>query len=176
MKIADLVDLKTCTCFITVRREGVAAALGHDLRIEVTRHTLSEAGDTVTAEFDATSLKVVGALDPSGRLKSGDVSQKDQATIESNIRDKVLETKRHPQIRFQTTQVTETPTGYTVEGTLDLHGKTNPIRLAATEQNGAWVARVTLHQPTWNITPYRGLLGALRVQPDVDVEVSAKLR
>jgi hypothetical protein len=123
MKLADIVDLETSSCFIDVRREGLAAALGHDLRIEVTRHALNaEDGETVAAEFDATSLRVVGALDSEGRLKPGDLSAKDRATIEASIRDKVLESKRHPTVRFRAGRVTEQPGGYVVEGELELHG------------------------------------------------------
>jgi hypothetical protein len=177
MKLADIVDLETSSCFIDVRREGLAAALGHDLRIEVTRHALNaEDGETVAAEFDATSLRVVGALDSEGRLKPGDLSAKDRATIEASIRDKVLESKRHPTVRFRAGRVTEQPGGYVVEGELELHGVRKALRVEVTERDGRLVGRTTLHQPAWGITPYRAMLGALRVQADVQVEVSAARR
>ncbi len=177
MKLSELVDLQSSACFITVKRDGLAAALGHDLRLEVTRYALSADGDeALSAEFDAASLRVVGSIGADGQVNPGEPSARDRATIEANIRDKVLEAKRHPTARFRTSRVAETASGYVVEGELALHGARKPIRLDVAERGGRLVARTTLHQPTWNITPFRALLGALRVQAGVEVELSVARR
>ncbi|MEZ4268116.1 MAG: YceI family protein [Myxococcota bacterium] len=176
MNTAEIIDPTTSTCFITVRREGLAAALGHDLRLEVTRHTLTATADALSAEFDAASLRVVGAISADGSLDTGALSAKDRATIEASIRDKVLETKRHPTVRFTAEAPTERAGGYELRGELALHGVTKTVAVRVDEREGRLVGKVTLHQPDWRITPFRGLLGALRVQADVEVEVSVARR
>ncbi len=177
MSAFETIDPATSACFVTVRREGLAAALGHDLRIEVTRHSLGPGpGSDFTAEFDASSLRVVGALDSAGTVRPGVLSAKDCATVESSIRDKVLDVRRHPVVRFEGRTIDVGASGLSVQGELELNGVRRPLTAPVASEAGRYVVRVTLHQPDWGITPFRGMLGALRVQADVVVELSVARR
>jgi polyisoprenoid-binding protein YceI len=58
-----------------------------------------------------------------------------------------------------------------LDGTLAIKGVRRPLVVEARVVGDAWTATVTLHQPDFGITPYRALLGALKIRPDLRVEV-----
>ena len=149
-------------------KEGVLSAVAHDLEIAVERFRLEwdDARTSVTATFDANSLRVLHAIirgAPSSAL-----SDRDKRKIEDNIRVDVLQAKRFPEIRFQSTRVD----GNRVEGTLTLHGVSRPIATELREEGSRLMADVLLHQPDFGITPYTAMLGTLRVQAGVRVRVA----
>ncbi len=172
----DPFDPQPATCHVFTYRDGLLSAVGHDLKIRVGRFTVDVDPDAsqVEARFDAASLHVVNAVE--GQVERPDTpSAADKEKIRSEIRDQVLETKRYPEIHFLSTRITRVGDGYDVTGELNLHGHQKEIRFT-TRKNGAHqVAEVSLHQPDFGIKPYRALLGALKVRPDVLVRVEVPL-
>lgn len=164
-------DQSDSECVVYVYREGIAAAVGHDLAIEVGDFDV-EVGEqgAVEARFAADSLRVRHAMED-GQARPGKLSGRDQKKIERNIRKDVLEAKRHPVIRFRSTEVSRRDARVHVEGRLELHGVERAIAFDASVEDGATVARVRLHQPDFGIEPYRALLGALKLKADIDVEL-----
>lgn len=161
-------DQATASCEIHTFREGLLAAIGHDLRIAVTRFTIDvdEATKAIRASFDARSLKVLGALG------GGSVSAKDAAEIEENIQTKVLEGARYPTITFTSSAVERAGDGYSVRGELDLHDKRRMISATSRASgDGHQIVDVTLHQPDFGIKPYKAPLGVIKVKPDVIVRI-----
>jgi polyisoprenoid-binding protein YceI len=160
-------------CIVVTRREGLLAGLGHDLELAVARFDvrIDEAKRTVDASFDAASLRVVRAFRDSPENTSS-ISDADRRTIEDNLRRDVLETNRHPEVRFRSTRVVDAGDGFDVTGRLTLHGKEREIVVPMRRAGDRYVGEVTLRQPDFGIKPYAVLLGAIKVRPEVTVRIS----
>src|SRR5437868_973818 len=109
-------DANSARCFVFVYREGLLSAVGHDLKLAVTRFTIDVdwAAKKVHAQFDPASLKVEGAM-VDGRERPREPNEGDRHKIESHIAEDVLEVDRHPSITFESASVREAPAGYVVE-------------------------------------------------------------
>ena len=102
------------------------------------------------------------------------LSRSDREKIESSMRDDVLHVRRHPEIRFRSTEIIDRgEDAFAIRGELTLHGTARPIHAEARRVDRGWQTEVTLHQPDFGITPYKAAFGALKVQPDVRVRVVA---
>lgn len=166
-------DARTASCFVFTFKEGLLSAVAHDLKLSVSRFTveLADDGAAIEARFDAASLRVVSAMRDQRELPTA-LSARDRRTIESNLSDDVLHARRHPEIVFRSTAIARDQDRATLDGELSLHGRTRPLRLAATRTGGEWKVETRLHQPDFGITPYTALLGTLRVAPHVVIRLS----
>lgn len=158
---------------VLTHREGVLAKVGHDLHLRVEDGWLEWTDDAtaVRAELVAESLRLVAAV-VDGRDVPGALSASDTRDIEKNLRDDVLEVRAHRSISFASTRVTAAGDGYRVDGNLTLHGVTRPLSAEVRREGERLVTEVTLTQPDWGIRPFRAMLGALKIHPDVRVRVS----
>ena len=59
-----------------------------------------------------------------------------------------------------------------MSGALTIAGTTRPIAFAVQREAGALTAEVEVQQPAFGIRPFRAMLGALRVKPEVRVRAS----
>lgn len=169
-------DATNADVFIYSFKDGVLAKLAHDLKMKVERFSLNvdDASKKIEATFDATTVKVVarrkdGQDDPHG------FNMIELGTINSNIEKDVLESKKFPEVRFVSTNVTQEGDGYRVQGDLTLHGKTRSIAATVRPQGNRWFTEVRLHQPDYGIKPYSAMMGALKVQADIIVSVSVPM-
>ncbi len=166
-----------------VKREGVAAKAGHDLVLEVTRWTATATVDShdlqsskVNASFDARSLDIKEATGGAMPL-----SDKDRADIKKTIAEKVLLTDRHPEITFasNTMETTGSDT-VTLAGDLRIVGVSRPTRFPLAVHPADGGVRVTgavsLVQSDWNIKPFRGMMGLLKVRDEIEVRVDVMMR
>ncbi len=158
-------------CFVFTFKEGVLSAVAHDLKIRVGKGTVEVGEDSVEASFDPKSLSVVCAR-KDGRDSPGTLSAGDKKKIEGNIGKDVLHTKKHSEIRFVSTAITRDGDRATITGDLTLHGKTKSITANAAKKGERWETEVSIHQPDFGIKPYSAMLGALKVQPTVKVQLS----
>lgn len=206
-------DASNSKCLIRVYREGIASAVGHDLMLEVGEFSVDMTTDTprISARFQTDSVRALGpqtvfdrevearmeelaALPASQRADHGVIStwktyptlsERDKAKIESNLKKKVLQTRRFPVVNFESSSVVPTADGdgARVCGLLRLHGVEREISVSIERDTHAsltghadhCIARVTLQQPDFGITPFRALMGALKVKADVDVELHLPL-
>lgn len=153
-------------------REGMAAKVGHDLVIDVTRWdaTVDLTDWTVELNADARSLEVregVRGLKP--------LTDKDRSEIRKNIDDKVL---RGQPIAFRSTAVrlAEGAGPLVVEGELTMAGNTRPITAQLdVDADGRVSGTIPLTQSEWGIKPYRGLMGALKVRDELEIVLDARL-
>jgi polyisoprenoid-binding protein YceI len=151
-------------------REGVAAKVGHDLVIEVTRWegTVDIAGSAIELSADSSSLEVregVRGVKP--------LTDKDRVEIRKNIDDKL---RRRP-IRFRSSAVRIDGDGrLAVEGELTMADVERPVtaRLGV-EADGRVGGTIALAQSDWGIKPYRGLMGALKVRDEVEILIDVRL-
>ena len=159
-------DASTAEVLVYTFKEGALSALAHDLKIQVTRVELEVGDDSVTAVFDASSLRVVCPR-KDGRDHPGAVPALVYGEIEKNIVKDVLASAKFPQIRFASTQVTPT----LVVGQLTLHGVTREVRCTRSADG---LVEARLDQRDFKIKPYSAMFGTLKVKPEVVVTVRLK--
>lgn len=165
-------DQDSAECLVLTFKEGLLSPIAHDLKIRVSRFAIEVDDECreAKATFDTGSLKVVSAM-KDGRESPGALSDKDKREIAANIQKDVLHSGRHPEAVFRSSSVEKNGPNWIVAGELTLHGKSQPLRVTATESGEDLVAEVTLHQPDFGIKPYRAALGTLKVQADVTVRL-----
>jgi hypothetical protein len=167
-------DASNSECFVYVYREGVLSAVGHDLKLRVTAFTLTGEQEplSILAEFRADSLRVLGAL-KNGAVNENALSVSEKQEIEKNIAHDVLEAQKYPIISFHSTAVEKAEDHqYRINGRLNLHGMTRMLNFTGEQRVGRAEIKVSVHQPDFDIKPYRTFMGALRVKPDVLVELA----
>jgi polyisoprenoid-binding protein YceI len=157
-------------------RTGAAAKAGHNLLIQVTswQASFELGGDleraNMTLDADSTSLRVV---EGTGGMQS--LGEDDKENIRKTIDDDVL---KRCDISFRSTAVRPGTDGqFTVEGTLSLGGKTQPISFDLhLGDDGRLAGGAVVKQSAWGIKPYSTLFGALKVVDEVEVEIDATLQ
>jgi hypothetical protein len=181
---------------IKTTRAGLAARVGHDLSIDVSRWSadiavpgavpggtaLAEAGAdqlsaaTVTAELDLGSLVV-----REGTGGARPLSASDRRDIESTMR-KILGGGGGgggggaAAATFRSTRVIPSSVGGAIEGTLTLNGRSQPVRLELTSPApGRYRGAVTIVQSAFGIKPYTGFFGALKLRDEVVAEFEVDL-
>ena len=152
----------------------MAKKVGHDLVLEVGSWAAGiDPGDAAVAVSLCADPRSLRVLSGAGGIKP--LSDKDRDEIRRNIDAKVL---RGKPIEFRGTvaRSREDDTALAVEGELTIAGATRPLaaRLRL-DADGRVTGTVPILQSRWGITPFRGLLGALRVRDDVEVVIDARL-
>jgi polyisoprenoid-binding protein YceI len=157
-------------------REGVAAKVGHDLVIEVTRWeatvdiAAAPASSAIQLSADPRSFEVregVGGVKP--------LTDKDRSEIRKNIDEKVL---RGQPITFRSSAVELTAADgrLIIEGELTMAGSTRPIAAQLdVAADGRVSGTIPLTQSAWAIKPYRGLMGALKVRDELEIVIDTQL-
>jgi polyisoprenoid-binding protein YceI len=161
---------ETGSLVVKTYREGVAAKVGHDLIIEVSRWEATvDIGDSaIELSADSSSLEVREGLRGVKPL-----TDKDRVEIRKNIDGKL---RRLP-IRFRSSAVRIDDDGHlVVEGELTMVDVTRPVtaRLGV-EADGRVGGTIALAQSDWEIKPYRGLMGALKVRDEVEIVIDVRL-
>jgi polyisoprenoid-binding protein YceI len=162
---------------IKTSRTGLGARAGHDLTIEVTRwraevilDSADDAGSSVSVEADAGSFEVrtgTGGVKP--------LTDADRAEIKKTIREKILQTGRHPAITFRSTRVAGTPESFSIDGDLTITGRTQPVTVHGSLAGDRVQGSATVVQSRWGIRPYTAFLGALKLSDEVTVEFSIRV-
>jgi polyisoprenoid-binding protein YceI len=142
-------------------REGVAAKVGHDLIIEVTKWAASDDGGALELTADPRSLVV-----REGKRGVKPLTDKDRASIVKTIESDILGAQ---EIVFRSTSVE----GGDVKGDLTIAGRTEPVELDLEREGERVRATIPVVQTRWGIKPYRGFMGALKVRDDVEVVLDA---
>ena len=166
-------DAYNSECLVFSFKDGLLARLAHDLKLQVERFSIEvdDVTHQIKATFDPSSIQVVCAQ-VDGRDDPSTLSKGDKKKIYDNVTKDVLRIRKHPEIRFDSTNVVERGEGFAVEGTLQMHGKSRSIQASVRADGDRWVSEIRVHQPDFGIKPYTAALGALKVKPDVVVQVS----
>lgn len=162
------------TLQVRTYRDGLAQKVGHDLIIEVEQwEAAAEVGEdgtlsAVRLDADPRSLHVREGLRGVKPL-----TDKDRADIRDTIDKRIL---RGRPIAFASTAVDTGDGGLTVHGELELAGVRRPVSLELeAAADGRVRGTLPLAQSEWGITPYRGLMGALKVRDTVEVVLDVAL-
>ena len=163
---------------VKVYKDGMAAKMGHDLVLEATKWSGNVTVDpenpsasSVQVTIDARSLEIIEAT--GGAKPLGDKDRKD---IAKNIDEKILQTSSHPDITFDSTDVSGDAPRISLKGCLTLVVKSVPVTLDLTvNDNGQVSGRFTIVQSQFGIKPFSAMMGALKVKDAVNVEFDVTL-
>lgn len=165
--------------YLCTAREGMAAKVGHDLLIQLTRWsgtaTVPDPDDLATASLslriEMDSLEVIGGTGGVSPLDDGDKND-----IVKNAA-KTLDVAHHPIAEFTSTAIRPaTDGGGEIEGTLKLAGASGTVTMAVTTTgDSSWKATGTVVQSQYGIKPYKAFMGALRLADPVTVEAEISL-
>lgn len=164
------------TVWIHVFKGGIASVFGHDLKLQaksVTCMVTPAADGTFSLEsvVDARRIEVVCARSGDKDLPATTLSPGDRQEIHRHLIYDVLNTERYPEIRFVSTRVVKGVNRFDITGNLTLTGRTHQVHSRAVKTEGRYVATLQVHQPDFGIKPFSAAMGALKVKPDVQVEV-----
>lgn len=163
----------TGVAHVNTARQGVASAAGHDLLIEVTRW-----GGSVDLDVDAPeNSRVAVSLDVrSFEVREGTggvrpLTDRDRRDIKTTLETKILDAARYPSIAFVSREITVSAADIRIDGELTIRGVSRPVEVRARRSgdDSRFMAAATVVQTRWNIAPYKGLLGALKVADPIDV-------
>ena len=167
-------DASRAECLVFTFKEGLLSSVAHDLRLRITRFSLDVDvdGGSVVASFDTNSLLVDCPM-KDGVENPAALSASDKHKIAAQIRDEVLDSAKYPSATFRAGSVAaQADGGYELQGELTLHGVTKALRLRSHLVSGRQRLELKLHQPDFGITPYRAMLGTLKIQADVTIRVT----
>ncbi len=162
-------DATSAECEILVFKEGLLSKVAHDLKIRAMDLSIAVEGEGITARFGAASLRVLAAM--RGGVETEALTARDKREIEQNLRDKVLDVGRYPEIRFRSTALEQEAGLARVKGNLFLHGVERALSFTARAEGAVWIAELELFQPDFGIKPFSALLGTMKIKPMVRVRL-----
>jgi polyisoprenoid-binding protein YceI len=99
-------DAYNSECLVFSFKDGLLARLAHDLKLQVERFSIEVDDSThgIKATFDPSSLQVVCAQ-VDGRDDPSTLSKGDKKKIYDNATKDVLQVRKYPEIRFDSSNV-----------------------------------------------------------------------
>ncbi|MGB8221650.1 MAG: YceI family protein [Polyangiales bacterium] len=166
-------DAYNSECLLFSFKDGLLARLAHDLKLQVERFSIEVDDSTqqIKACFDPSSIQVVCAQ-VDGRDDVATLSKGDKKKIYDNVTKDVLRVRKYPEIRFNSTHVVKRGEGFAIEGTLQMHGHSRTVQSSIRADGDRWRTELTIHQPDFGIKPFTAALGALKVKPDVIIQLN----
>jgi polyisoprenoid-binding protein YceI len=164
------IDVKQSQITIHVGRAGLFSAFGHDhlVRAPIAQGTIDESATRSQVEFrvESRQLKV---MDP-------DVKPEERAEIQRDmLGPKVLDSEKHPEIRFRSTSIEPTGNGkWKVSGELTLRGQTRPVQATVTGGNGAYRGTAEFKQTAFGIKPVSVGGGTVKVKDELRIEFEVR--
>jgi hypothetical protein len=162
-----LLTPESARCEIRTYKAGALSALGHDLLLRIERFELERNQTQLIGSFDISSISVVGAI-CNGQLSPDTLSERDRRKI-NRVISSVLEPKRFPTAELTCEMPENGIRPGQLRGQLTLKKTTRWIDVDITKSPKTWSCKVRLHQADFHIRPYRAVMGALRIKPEVDV-------
>lgn len=163
------IDPATSTLTVRVYKAGMLGAFGHDHEIAapIARGTADPTARQVELRVNTASMRV---RDPNS-------SEKDRGDIEKTMLGaEVLDAAKYPEIVFRSTGVEAVGQGgWTVKGSLTLHGQTAPVALDVREQGGHYVGKTRFKQTDFGIQPVKVAGGTIRVKDEIQIEFDIQL-
>lgn len=159
------IDPSRSTIVIHVGKAGLLSAAAHNHLIDapIASGVLSETG-TPHIEFTVNAAQLAVRPDPA-------VDEKSQATIQSDMEEMTLETKKFPTISFRSSKVESAGEGrWTVTGDLTLHGVTHSVTLAVNRAGASYATHTVLKQTDFGIKPISLGGGMIKVKNEVEID------
>ncbi|GAA2791779.1 YceI family protein [Mycolicibacterium pallens] len=156
---------------------GPAAKMGHRLTIAFAswQAEVQWRGDepaTARLVVDVDSLQVLkgeGGVTP--------LTGPEKGVVRSNAL-KSLDAKKFPTITFVAEDISAIPTGYRLDGTVEIHGTSRPhsVDLAVEDAGDTWVMTTStaVVQSQFGVKPYSLFMGTLKVDDEVTLRFTAR--
>jgi polyisoprenoid-binding protein YceI len=157
-------------------KDGMGAKLAHDLVLRATNWsgTLnvdgSASGCSAALTVDPRSIEIVEAR---GGVKS--LSDKDRRDIDKNINEKVLETNKYPELKFESTSCTGSEPNLTAAGNMTIKGTTRPVNVDLNVNGTTVTGKTSISQKDFGIKPFSAMMGAIKLRDDVDFQMTVNL-
>ena len=166
--VSKVVDTQQSVMTVHVYKSGVFSAFGHNHEIAapIAEGSFDEEKPAVELRVDARQLRVLDK----------DVSAKDRAEIqETMLGPKVLDSQKFPEIVFRSNHVERLGDGkWAIEGSLTLHGQTQPVRVQVEGQSGHYRGWAQLKQKDFGITPVVVAGGTVKVKNEIRIEFDVR--
>lgn len=156
--------------FVYTYKAGLLSRVAHDLRLSASGWSVTVVGDTVSARFPISGLQVDGQM-LRGAVDPSTPSQPDQQKIARTMRDEILQAHVTPDVTWVGTVRTDGALRR-FDGALTLRGVQQVAAFTGRVEGGTLRAEAWLVPSRWGIAPYAALLGAIRLQDKVRVEVA----
>jgi hypothetical protein len=159
------IDTQRTAIAIHVGKSGLLSAAAHDHTISapISSGRIRES-PTPHIEFTVETAAMTVKPDPK-------VDAKTQATIQMDMEEMTLETKKFPEITFRSTHIEKAGTGqWKVVGDLSLHGVTKSVSLNVKQSGDAWVTRTVLKQTDFGIRPISIAGGMVKVKDEIQID------
>jgi len=159
------IDTQRSTITIHVGKSGLLSAAAHDHTIDAPISSGSLRESTAPhIEFIVETAKMTVKPDPK-------VDAKTQATIQTDMEEMTLETKKFPAIAFRSSRIEKLADGqWKVDGDLSLHGVTKPVSLTVKQTGDSWTTRTVLKQTDFGIKPISIGGGMIKVKNEVEID------
>lgn len=168
MPIATASDGATVRVFTF--KQGLLSGVAHDLELALDRFRIEWTTQRVSATFDTTSLRVLHAV-VAGHPAPAALSERDRQKIERTVAGEVLLTSQYPEARFESSSVSAEGEDFIVRGALALASARKELTVRVHREPAAYSVELVLDQPSFGIVPYRAMMGALQLKPEVRVRV-----
>jgi polyisoprenoid-binding protein YceI len=86
--------------------------------------------------------------------------------------DKWFDAEKYPTIKFTSTSITKTASGYAATGTLDMHGVQKPVTIPFTFDNNEFKGSFEVSRMDFNINTAEPNHGSQKFKVDIDVPVT----
>jgi polyisoprenoid-binding protein YceI len=177
-------DAAKSSFVVLVFKAGAASGLAHDHVVRATAMSgtvVADAANLATAKVDVT-VQTKGLVNDETKMRKahgleGELPEKDRKTILENMQNAdQLDVAKFPTITFVSTSVVPGAGGKaTVNGTLTIKGKSQPIAFPATiAMKGKTVdgkGTMKLKFSQFGIEPYSAFFGAVRNQDDITLKI-----
>jgi len=158
------IDVRRSTITIHVGKAGIFSGAGHTH--EVSAPIASGVFNDLSAprvEFKVDAAKM--EVKPDSKLSS-----QDQAQVQRDMQEKVLESAKYPEIMFRSSRAETSATGqWRVEGTLSLHGVSRPVSMNVQRNGEAYTGRVVIRQTDFGIKPITVAGGTVKVKNELEI-------
>jgi len=159
------IDTEQSTITVRVFKSGLFRAFADDhvIQAPLAEGSLDDSANPhVQVAIDASRMRV---LDPG-------LSAKDRQEVQSRMLGaEVLDTTRFQRISFRSVAIQQLDKGaWLVRGELALHGRTNPITMKVSLDNGHYKGSATLRQRDFGIVPISIVGGTVKVKDEVKID------
>jgi polyisoprenoid-binding protein YceI len=105
------------------------------------------------------------------KVKDPDLAADKRAEVQKTMEGPaVLDVQRFPEIHFRSTAVKAAANHWTVLGNLELHGRTQPVTVEVSEDNGRYRGSASFKQTDFGIPPVSVAGGTVKVKDNVKME------
>lgn len=153
------IDSQRSVITIHVGKSGLLAAAAHEHWIDapISSGSIDSGGAMPGVRFTVEAKRLL--VRP----------EKDQAEVQANMQDKVLEVATYPEITFRSTRAERRDSVWRVTGDLKLHGVTRSLVFDVKQVNDSFTGNVRIKQTDFGIQPIRIGGGLVKVRDELEI-------